>query len=282
MVTYPRCLGIKQLQSVLREKLWMMMSFYGDESGTHDKLGMQPGSDVVAVSGYLGWDHDWKRFEIRWRNCLNKYGVEEFHMARFRRKKELPYRKWSDAKREEFLHALIKIARRHSYIGIGGLVVLEDYNRIVPDNLKREHKHPYYFCFQMLIDLLLPELEEFDPPLPHGQKVAFIFDQNQQFADNAKTSFDVIKKLRDRRDRMGSLTFGSRTDYIPLQAADLIVYTVRDHLSRLKKGETRRDWTAALAQKKNLKIRYCSQENLQKYVELYSEGRMKQALNALK
>jgi len=253
-----------------------MLTFYGDESGTHDRLGVQPGSDVIAVAGYLGWNDDWKRIQTRWKNCLEKYRVSEFHLARFLRNEEPPYRTWNKEKREEFIDELIGIARRHTCGGFGGLVVLEDYNQILPAHIKREHKHPYYFCFQMLIDILLPELDTLH--LPAGEQVAFIFDQNQQFANGATESFKIIKQIRDKDDRLGSITFGSRKQYIPLQAADLIAYTVRAELSRFTKEKPRPDWGMNLSRKKNLKIVYCNKDGLERYVQEINSGKIKHAI----
>ncbi|HXX76204.1 MAG TPA: DUF3800 domain-containing protein [Nitrospiraceae bacterium] len=255
----------------------MMLTFYGDESGTHDRSGTHPGSDVIAVAGYLAHEEDWKHFQGRWTKCLNKYHVDEFHLARFMRDKELPYRNWSKEKRDEFINELIAIARRHTCGGFGGLVVVDDYNKILPAQIKREHKHPYYFCFQMLIDILLSELDTLH--LPAGEQVAFIFEQNQQFADGATESYKRIKQFRDKGNRLGSITFGSRKQHVPLQAADLIAYTIRAELSRFTKAKPRPDWGMELSRKKNLKIVYCSKDGLERYVQDIKNGKIKHAVS---
>ena len=257
-----------------------MLTVYADESGTHDVLGVQPGSDVVGVVGYAAWEKDWRRIEKHWETRLREYGVKEFHMRSFMRDKEYPYRNWPPKRREKFINALIKIAQKNTRFGIGGLVVLDDYNRIVPDFLREERKHPYYFSFQMFFDLPLPQLEKFDPPLPKGDQVAFIFDQNQQFEEEAIKAFHDIKQLRDKHDRMGSIDFRSRKKCRVLEVADLIVYLMRDDLSRLTRGEKRRrDWIDELRQRENLLVGYYDKGNLPRYVSGVLAGKIK-ALNA--
>ncbi len=271
--------AVEQISTVVPERFWIMLKVYADESGTHDALGVQPGSDVVGIVGYAAWDEDWRRIEKHWATRLRKFGVKEFHMRSFMRDKEYPYRNWPDRKREKFINALIKIARDNTRFGIGGLVVLEDYNRIVPDFLRDERKHPYHFTFQMFFDLILPQLEKFDPPLPKGHQVAFIFEQNQQFEADAIKAFHAIKGLRDKHDRMGSIDFFPKKRCPLFQIADLIVYLVRDDLSRKIRGEKRRSWIDDIRQRENLLIGYYDKGNLPKYVRGVIEGKIK-ALNA--
>jgi hypothetical protein len=190
------------------------------------------------------------------------------------RDKEYPYRDWTDDKRSKFINRLISIAQTHTRIGIGGLLVLDDYNNIVPRWLREERGHPYYFCFQLFFDNLIPLLETTNLRLPEGQQAAFVFDRNQQFRREADRAFDEIKEIRDENNRMGSLTWGDRKRHLPLQAADLIAYLVRNDMSLVLKGEPRRDWVDELIKKRNIHVGYFDKNNLQKYVDGITDGRL--------
>ena len=123
--------------------------------------------------------------------------------------------------------------------------------------------------------MLLPHLERMSPKLPSGQQVAFVFDQNNQFSVDALRAFNEIKELRDRHNRMGSILFRPRTDCPPLLAADLVVYLIRDDLSRLSRGTERRDIVDRLIQRQNLLVGYYDKDNLAAYVEGIRENRGK-------
>jgi hypothetical protein len=75
--------------------------------------------------------------------------VALFHMRDFMRDKSYPYRNWSHDERETFIQSLILVARDRTRFGIGGLLYVPDYDAYVPDDLKAERGHPYYFSFQL-------------------------------------------------------------------------------------------------------------------------------------
>ena len=44
----------------------MKVIVYADESGTHDKAGMEPGSEVAVTAGYAGKVDGWIKFCKDW------------------------------------------------------------------------------------------------------------------------------------------------------------------------------------------------------------------------
>jgi len=241
-----------------------MLTLYGDETGTHDEKGLEPGSDVCGIYAYAAWEKDWKKFVRMWNNRL-RGKVESFHMNKFMREKEFPYRNWKTTKRDKFIQSLIKVARDKTCFGWGALLYVPDYDRHVPNDLKKERGHPYYFSFQLFFDMLLPQLERFDPPLPKGQQVAFFFEENQ-FQGLASKAFWDIKTVRDKNNRLGSITFLSKGKCVAFQAADMAAWVFKDDLSRQKQGLTRRDWVNKLIARQNVQVGYYDHKNLAKYV----------------
>jgi hypothetical protein len=273
----PIFVGSAAIAAGTREKFWIVFTIYADESGTHDITGSHPGSDVVAIAGYGAWERDWKRFDPQWLRIMQRHGIEsdDFKMSAYRRRRDYPYRNWDDAKHEGFLDSLIETARRRVTLAVGGVLVLKDYNEVVPANLRRQRHHPYDFCFQLLIDMLLSPLENI---LPQGQQVAFIFDQQNEFAPRALTAYQEIKGLRDRNNRLGSIQFRSRIGCPPLQAADMLVGLIRDAVSRTKKGIERPRAIERLTKDRNVLVGYFDSENLPKYVKDIRSARVDRAL----
>jgi len=271
-----RAVGFRNFAALFRERLFVGLASYADESGTHDAAGIERGSEVAIVAGYVSWKENWDQFCIDWQGALDRYGIVEFHMQEFADEingpsdPKWPYRDWSRDKKDRFIRELVPIARDSTIFGIGGGVDVRAYDRIMPAWLKAETQHPYHFCFQMFFDQILVLLrEKLDRPLPLGEQIAFFFDQQQEFKGKAEQLFDQIKALRDREDRMGSLTYASRTKYIQLQAADLLAYRTCKVLARKiagKKPVSEGSWDEELESRHNLVIGYFDEENLTRFV----------------
>jgi hypothetical protein len=244
----------------------MMLTFYGDETGTHDETGASPGSHVCGIYAYAAWERDWRKFNKVWDARLKKWEVERFHMRDFMRIKGYPYRNWCVFERNRFIKDLIKVARDKPRFGFGSLLYVPEYEKVVPADLKIEREHPYYFAFQLFFDMLLPQLEQLS--LPKREQVAFFFEENQQFQDQAYRAFWEIKAIRDRHDRLGSITFLPKHKQSGFQAADMAAWIFREELILKKQRlpRPRKDWVDLLNERKNVVVGYYDAENLPKYV----------------
>src|ERR1035437_9180458 len=103
------------IASLFKEKIFVNLVAYADESGTHDSTVMQQGSQVAGVLGWVAPVNAWKDFTIAWDAVLKDYGIRVFHMSVFidkingPKKKEWPYLGWSDERRDAFIRELIPI-----------------------------------------------------------------------------------------------------------------------------------------------------------------------------
>jgi len=269
---------VASFAKLFREKLFVSLVAYADESGTHDETGILPGSEIVVVAGYVSWKDNWDIFKSEWSEVLREYKIEVFHMQECLDKMngpknpKWPYLGWSDDKRNSFVRTLISVALNNTLLGVGGALNVRDYNALSPEWLKSETEHPYHFCFQLFFDMLLPMLRQFDTPLDPDVQVAFFFDQNRQFEEKAGRAFHLIKGLRDHDNRMGSYTFADKKVEIQLQAADLIAYLVRSQQCRkLKFGLPITDvkpesWEELLISRRNVNVGLFDGDNLKKVI----------------
>ncbi len=267
----------------------MSLIAYADESGTHDPTGLQQGSEVAIVTGWVAdksvWDND---FETQWCGVLGQYQVHvPFRMSDFMdringpKNPTWPYHEWSDDKRNAFIMELIPIARDNAWFGVGGAVNVRDYDEYLPDWVKDDAQHPYTFCFQLFFNLLLPILEEDpEPPLKPGEQVAFFFDRQKQFEKRGKLAFDRVKSLRDTEDRMGAIAFVDKRHYIPLQAADLLAYLIRSAQAKRVKTGVREfsfvpgNWESEIMSRQNVAIGYYEKGRLPELLErIHRTGR---------
>lgn len=247
------------------------LTVYADESGTHDRQGVQPGSEITTIAGYVASKKNWELTTRRWDTALRKFGVDVFHMSDYWRKKP-PYDKWTEAKQKRFLKNLIKVARDNTWFAIGAMVPTKDWNAALPEDIKGgglgsklSFDHPYHFCFQMFfarfMELLTHEIDNRFPK--RKEKVAFVFDQQKQFEDIAGAGFHIIKDVVDPDNRLMSLTFGSKEDYIPLQAADLMAFYARRILTHQIQGKAWRDpFEQMMEERHNLMLYYFTRGQL--------------------
>ena len=261
---------------------------FADESGTHDTRGLLPGSEVMGVIGYFNTKKNWDIVSRRWNTRLKKAKLTKpFHMREFRNNP--PFNKWSQKKRDKFERSLAKVARDTTWFVIGATVPVKDYDEVVPKWLKDSDQHPYFFCFRLFLDAVLHVVRtQVDPILrvknkgyrKNDEPIAFIFDRQQTFQDQAIRTFNGVKELRDIDDRMGSITFGSRKQYVPLQAADLMAYYGRRIVAHDIKGEAWRDpMERFLEERHNLMIYKYNREGLIKWVEEVEAVRTKRLKN---
>src|SRR5687767_4224518 len=59
-------------------KLLMFVAYF-DDAGTHDDTATEPGSQIVAVAGYVGTPADWDAFEVDWNAFLRREGLKFYH-----------------------------------------------------------------------------------------------------------------------------------------------------------------------------------------------------------
>ncbi len=251
---------------------------YADESGTHDSSGASQGAEAALIAGYVAWQSQWDTFTRLWQDTLATYGVPVFHYVEFAHqayysKDSSPYFGWSDAKREEFLLRLAAIARDNTVLGVAGVVDVKAYNRLYPVPMKR---HPWTFAQLAFFEgIKVNALSRFGSPFPSDERIAFVFDRQDEFRKDAVMGHAAACLDARGRDTFGSFEFADKSDRIPLQAADLLAARVRRSFTRvfingapLPPGS----WDSALGKRANIFLRYYDEEYLQQMADSVANG----------
>jgi hypothetical protein len=126
---------------------------------------------------------------------------------------------------------------------IGTTVPNEHFRRLTPSQQQRV-RDPYFMCLQQTIlaagvnafaefKTIGRSLEIPSSELPEGEKIEIIFSKQDEFRDLAESFHFAMQEQTTVGPMLGSFSWASYKDVIPLQVADLIAYEVKYFASTL-------------------------------------------------
>ncbi len=120
------------------------LTVYFDDSGTHTT------APVAVVAGWVSSAAQWKRFTREWKKAGAEYGFEDFHMAVFMannpKSEFADTKKWDEKYKAKVLRRLCSIIRQHAAYGICTGVIKQDYDELVPPEV-REDLGRYHYSY---------------------------------------------------------------------------------------------------------------------------------------
>jgi hypothetical protein len=159
-----------------------------DESGTHD------GSEIFAMAGLISSYEAWIRFELKWRSILRAFGIQNgFHFTDFMARRAEFENDWNNAKRNDFMAQLCGAVSENIVVGIATAAFLDEYESVVPPDLREQLKHPYYFglytCLYQVVSW-----PHFKAKVSLPRELEFLFDRKPKFEGLAR---EIYRKVRD-------------------------------------------------------------------------------------
>lgn len=206
-----------------------------DESYAHPET---VGDKPFVIAGYLAPARVWMEFEGWWNLRLKREGLTDFHMAAC----EGGYDQFKDMdrpERERLQREFIGIINGLKLIGVAAGVSqtalasareeLSKY-RVRRTGEKQYMVEPYLFAFEVCVDWMIAYIKD----LPEYEKIAFIFDQQNEFEGRAHKVLSILVNAEQyrNRQRIGPLTYETKTTRgcIGIQAADILAYEVMREL----------------------------------------------------
>lgn len=222
---------MRQLARVLlgsaHDGLIMMIQAYFDDSGTHAD------SDLVFVGGVFGSVDQWELFEAAWEAVLDnpaphKVSLPRFHMAECEAGEGL-FADYKPAERDRTIHNFRKVILDSGLYGYAMGISRADWDKFAPTVLTSilgDHIESFciWSCFQHVLDWAGLRKE-----------VAFVFDDWRGSPDR-RADFDRIGNIYQGAAKAGStkaqplsLTFANTLKTLPLQAADMVAWEMRNY-----------------------------------------------------
>ena len=206
-----------------------VIKVYMDESGVHD------GSPVLTVSAYLGKPKEWRDWTKAWH--VAKRPINVFHAVAAQNLQE-EFKGWSESDRDALVIRLLPVIADADFPGIViGLNIFEFEKAMTGhDDLRPLFGTPYAACFQWVVQVIMNLHRQ-----THSQeRMAFVHEVND-YQGEALTAFAWVKQNAQLQDKVAGLLFGSKADYPPLQAADILAYEGNKRLRDVTRPE-RRPW----------------------------------------
>jgi hypothetical protein len=233
-------------------KLFAMLQAYLDESGIDHK------TPFAVVAGYCGGTGQWKRFERKWKNIIDSYGVQEFHAKRFfgrdpQGNRLDEYIGWTDARAKVFVTELLNCIVSVKIHPFCCVVVKADWEKLT-------HGEKRYLTGAMFLDGKFKTTG--CPSKPYfaafgwcvytacrmataDQKVHFAFDLNTDLKGYSKEYFKFLKNLSNLSwgPTLGEPSWPTSLEAVQLQAGDLLAYLMIQFCpSRLKDPKAKPGW----------------------------------------
>lgn len=199
-----------------KERLIVVLRAYLDASG------IDKDQTALAVAGWVASSAKWHQFERDWKAFLKARKLKRWHHSHFHSRKE-EYHGWSDAEWQSAYGDLVDILGRFQLFGVGVSLIKQDYEDLRRTGRWMMGSRPYDFCLDECLAFLIHRLHE----IPKDEGIVIYndkdgFDHIGTALANWHTRYLAANEYADDPDRPVSILTGLNTQYVPLQAADVL------------------------------------------------------------
>lgn len=243
------------------------ITVYFDDSGTH------PEANTAIAAAYLSTAEMWRRFEDDWRAVADAEKFKTFHMADFAAGQK-DFVGWSDDKRKRVLRKLCALINIRIRTGFVAAIKKKDYDELIVGDF-REYcgKYHYTFGLRSCANGIGQWWNSHGKP---DSTVRYVFDRMTK----GKSKTEVVRVMDTAVEKSKKLTFGTgviafggysfedKTEFLPLQAVDILAWSVFQYSQLLTAGRSL-GWIAreslAILLKAPVKKLFIQRDNLEKW-----------------
>ncbi|MER9944783.1 DUF3800 domain-containing protein [Mesorhizobium sp. M0092] len=205
----------------------MLLQGYFDDSGSHG------GDGLYVLGGFLAPDVSWARFSAEWQQALAKEPAIDYFKMSEAISLRGQFARWPAALRDQKVFELAEVAEKHAVARISAMVYKQDFDaHIKGASPWRELDSPYFLLYNQVVVLTVNFIGELGKRSLDisGATVEFIFDDQGLLGEDAVSWWEVLKQaLAPEQVQLlvQQPSFGSDKRQLPLQAADLLAWSVR-------------------------------------------------------
>ena len=241
------------------DDLFLMLAFYGDDSGSH-------GKGPFVVAGYLARTGDWFDIERKWEVALHaEPRLDYFKMGEcywLKGQFEGWDRKIADSKLDSLIDVVCGFTPKMAEVS--SVMWWEDYDSIIGTGKFKEVFHsPYFFCLHGVVAEAARRLKDTD------EKIHFVLDHQSNLNHDSALQYYRVRETAPKEITryMGAISHEDDKEFVLLQVADLIAWHCRrDWAKPPQDGGTQRP--ALVRLRENLWIGKCARWNAAKVAQL--------------
>ena len=231
----------KAWQECSKSKRWsLVVELFFDDSG-HERL---TNESFLCLAGYMGIDKWWLPFVDEWQKTLTAHNMNYLHMRELVHLQG-PYKKWTLEQRNEVLNDFIEIVRdrKTSIFPVSVTMDISAWQNLPDTTKKRFGVNADSFCFMRLIAGAIRIMTLCNPM----DYIHIVTDTNPEFAAKRFNLYSALMGAFPKLTaRCSAFTFANCEIYTPLQAADLLAWTIRKELIQKSLGHASSPIYAAL------------------------------------
>lgn len=209
------------------DRIYVLITVYIDESGTH-------GAPLMTMGGLVGRLGQWVTFDAKWRRMLHEKQIDHFHLKKMKHSQG-PFKGWSRRAKDEMMRHVDRIIHRHTLFAF--TIMLRDDEYV-------EHYHSgerpkkarldsrYGLCFRLCLSVVPDMLRSAFPD--DEIDLHFVLEAGHKNFGDAKRVFDEIKDKGPPHiaGMLRTLTSGDKKEFPGLQGADVPAHISFDYESR--------------------------------------------------
>jgi hypothetical protein len=224
-----------------------MLAAYADES-VDTSPGHNGSMSVSAFGGFVASVDEWTRFSAQWQRILNNFDAEFFHFSQwaiasavarkvrrpFSDFSKNPYCGWKLKKLNSFLLELGEVAAARMEGTFGAFISAEKFKERKAAGvilLGQDHRDwCLRRCFESFVDVLNARWAHF-----RGE-ISFVWDATRDLTWKQSITA-AYEPFKNNNPRFRAIAFADDKFCLPLQAADLLAYRMRQKTDKGFKGE---------------------------------------------
>jgi hypothetical protein len=264
---------ICQSLEISGDRLVPIFTAYFDESGTHG------GSPAVVVGGYIGIVKKWKEFGEIWNtHIIKREGIKVLHRVDLENF-EGEFLGWKRDRQIKVIRRAHKIIKKYTEIGAGisQAVVPADFEKVIPDVVKRAMGGPYGWA----TFLCTIHVSRWADDHGYREPINWIFEAGARGRHQVNRMFSLLAHpppgarpslIVQQKVRIASLIFSPKECVRQLQAADFYAYESykeidnRTIVGGVRKRDIRKSALDLFRQKQDQRY-YSDKDHLQRWVD---------------
>jgi hypothetical protein len=216
-----------------------------------DDSGTAPDQQIALAACYIGTAEQWGEFSRNWAEVKKDEGFKDFHMAPFVAG-EKPFDNWGEGRKKRVLSRLCNIITTRARFGFATAIAKNDYDEIISGYFRR---HCGNFHYTFAVRQNCGKVAAWGKAHSPESTMRYVFDWMES-ALSARREIEYVmdgamatSELNQERTGLAILSgysFERKSSILPLQAADVLAWTVYQQMQKHLFGSPLR-WEAEMA-----------------------------------